>query len=219
MRLDASLPAGILLAVLSFAGTALAVEPSRHWSFERQDTDDTPAGTLRQEGNISWRGGVKGDAIVFDGYTTALIEDAATVPSLSEGFTVAGWIAVAAYPWAPVPVVNQSADGLSGFSLDVGARGELILRAASDGQWYSLSTALISDDLPVPRAPHNKALFAGCWLRKRSVLRSSSVFCRSTPTRLFNAIGSTDLTARSTPCCWRQTAAGNFFQSTLIRVG
>ena len=90
MRLDASLPAGMLLAVLSFAGTALAGEPSRHWSFERQDPEDTLAGTLRQEGNITWRGGVQGDAIVFDGYTTALIEDAASVPSLTRGFTVAG---------------------------------------------------------------------------------------------------------------------------------
>ncbi len=45
----------------------------------------------------------------------------------------------------------------------------------------SACTALTSDDLPVPRAPHKSTLLAGSPLAKRNVLSKSFAFCGSIP--------------------------------------
>lgn len=124
----------VTLSLLLAAGSLPADDgaPAIHWSF---DSDRPPIATPdRIAGNHRYLAGVHGEALVLDGYTTALVRDAAAVPDLRDGFTVAAWIAVAAYPWAPVPIANQDDGEASGFSFDLGPRGELSLRVATDGR-------------------------------------------------------------------------------------
>ncbi len=43
--------------------------------------------------------GVSGQALQFDGDTTSVVEAAATLPPMSNAFTVGVWIAINHYPW------------------------------------------------------------------------------------------------------------------------
>src|SRR5690348_16952778 len=66
----------------------------------------------------------------------------------------------------------------------------------------------MTDDLPVPRAPHNSTLLDGSPARNRSVLRASSSFCRSIPVRSDQVTGSSRRIALSPDRYRRHTAAG-----------
>lgn len=121
--------------VLSFAGAAwsgaAASEPAAHFGFE---PDAAGIETDSLLGNHRFVAGVAGSAVFFDGYTTALRRERAAVPSLADGFTLSGWLAIAAYPWGQVPVVNQGRDELRGFSFDVTPRGALTFKAVTNGR-------------------------------------------------------------------------------------
>ena len=109
------------------------------------DFEEDGASAAVIEGNHRYVDGVSGRAVFFDGYTTAATLDAATVPDLAGGFTVTAWIAVAAYPWGPAPIVNQGSVADGGFSFELGARGELTLTAMVDDRVL----AATSDDFIV----------------------------------------------------------------------
>lgn len=121
--------------LLATAGQAVAAETIAHWSFDTEPTVD------RLEGNRRFVDGVDGSAVFFDGYTTALVREAGLLPDLRAGFTLAGWIAIAAYPWGPVPIVNQSRGETRGFSFDVTARGALKLSAVTNEQTLTATSA------------------------------------------------------------------------------
>ena len=145
-----------LLVVISGAARAAEPVPAAHWSFEEADFGEIDSAD-RIDGNYRFVTGVAGSAVFFDGYTTAFKRDPATVPDLGAGFTVAGWLAVAAYPWGQVPIVNQGRDELRGFSFDISARGALVLKAVSNGR----ELVAASDDyvLPHRRWTHVAARF------------------------------------------------------------
>jgi hypothetical protein len=98
------------------------------------------------EGNYRLVDGVAGKAIVFDGYTTVLRRASASAPALADAFTIEAWVAVGAYPWNTVPIVDHGDDELRGFEFGLGPRGELSLRVAVDGRWLEA----ISADFTVP---------------------------------------------------------------------
>lgn len=105
--------------------------------------------------------GVRGQALRLDGYTTAVIRKAEQAPQLTQGFTLAAWVALEAYPWGPCAIVSQvdqpdapvlDQDGMApqleaekdpaaGFFFGLTANGNLLLQLAIDGQWITCRSA------------------------------------------------------------------------------
>jgi len=128
-----------LMLTLFSTGTGAAVPaPVIHWTFDdaggRTAVDAAGRSGDRIEGSHRQVAGVAGSAMVFDGYTTALVRQADASPDLSSGFTLAGWVAIAAYPWAAVPIVDQADEELRGFRFEVGPRGSLAASVGTDGR-------------------------------------------------------------------------------------
>ncbi|HHF42709.1 MAG TPA: LamG domain-containing protein, partial [Candidatus Aminicenantes bacterium] len=51
--------------------------------------------------------GVKGQALVFDGYTTCVMRSPEKALRLNSDFTLSAWVALGAYPWNWAPIVAQ----------------------------------------------------------------------------------------------------------------
>ncbi|MEM1189354.1 MAG: LamG domain-containing protein [Pseudomonadota bacterium] len=116
-----------LLLFLAAAGPKAAPAlPQLNWRF------DEPSGELA--GNHRFVPGVDGSAVFFDGYTTVVRQSSDAIPDLTEGFTIVAWLAIAAYPWGQVPIVNQGSDEIRGLSFDLTARGALRLKVVADGR-------------------------------------------------------------------------------------
>jgi hypothetical protein len=124
--------------------------PVAWWSLDAVEdgaTRDRARGTTdRLEGGSRVAEGVIGGAVVFDGYTTVLRRAAAQAPQLADALTIEGWVALGAYPWNVVPIVDHGDDEMRGFVFGIGPRGELTLRVAADGRWLEASSA----DFTVP---------------------------------------------------------------------
>jgi len=82
-----------------------------HWSFDRVEEkkvrDSVNAKDDVIKGNFRLVRGVKGQAIVLDGYTTVIVREADQSPELGPDFTVEAWVALGAYPWNWAPIVAQ----------------------------------------------------------------------------------------------------------------
>jgi Concanavalin A-like lectin/glucanases superfamily len=119
--------------------------PIAHWSFVSSD-DGTPrdsirgvAGTLN--GYYKYVAGVSGDALRFDGDTTSMMFPHPDAPGFGRnGFTVETWVALNAYPWNWVPVVDQEKELQEGFFFGIDAFGHVGLQASIDGQWHALTS-------------------------------------------------------------------------------
>jgi hypothetical protein len=81
--------------------------------------------------------GVDGQALLYDGYTTIVKRKAAKAKIFRNAFTIEAWIAIQAYPWNWVGIVDQkSKDG--GYQFGVNANGLLRLEAFVDGKLISV---------------------------------------------------------------------------------
>jgi hypothetical protein len=82
-----------------------------HWNFDRvekQKVRESVKGAQDAlDGNYRVVQGIRGKAIVMDGYTTCVVRQADQVPEIGPDFTLEGWIALGAYPWNWTPVVAQ----------------------------------------------------------------------------------------------------------------
>jgi hypothetical protein len=85
-------------------------------------------------GNFRVVGGVSGQAIKFDGYTTVVTRKAQETPALSSAFTIEAWIAIVAYPWSWCPVVSHT-ENSAGYALEIGPDGELAMKVFSGSAW------------------------------------------------------------------------------------
>ena len=72
------------------------------WSFDKAEPEKDAI-----KGNCRFVQGVKGKAIVMDGYTTCVVREAEQGPELGPDFSVEAWIALGAYPWNWAPIVAQ----------------------------------------------------------------------------------------------------------------
>jgi hypothetical protein len=72
------------------------------WSFDNIDSEKDAL-----QGNCRYAPGVKGNAIVMDGYTTCVVRRADQGPKLGPDFTIEAWIALGAYPWNWAPIIAQ----------------------------------------------------------------------------------------------------------------
>ncbi len=155
-------------AVASGAGGAAAQDrpslvqgPIAWWPLDTaaEGTSPDKAGGHRDriEGLHRVAAGVVGQAIVFDGYTTVLRRAAAAAPVVSSAFTVEAWLALGAYPWNVVPVVDHGDEQMRGYIFGLGPRGELSLRVAVDGRW--LETRSPDGAVPLRRWAHVAARY------------------------------------------------------------
>ena len=136
---------------------ARGATPVLHWSFDRVEDANVPESVTGSGDAVTGKfrliDGVRGKAIVMDGYTTCIHRKAERVPNLGRGFTIEAWIALGAYPWNWAPIAaqentvstNSNRDALSwpddivadsprdGFFFGVGSQGDLGLHLGADG--------------------------------------------------------------------------------------
>ncbi|UCE40083.1 MAG: LamG domain-containing protein [Candidatus Aminicenantes bacterium] len=105
----------VLILCVVFSGTNISRAQDdtmvAQWSFDRveegkvQDIISGEKDTI--EGKFRLLKGVKGQAIVMDGYTTCIVKQTDNVPKFGPDFTLEAWIALGAYPWNWAPIVAQ----------------------------------------------------------------------------------------------------------------
>jgi len=89
--------------------------PVAWWKFDEAKGDiavDSVSGKkCTIEGHKSlWKKGVSGTALQFDGYSSIIRLPAARAPKVSSALTLEGWVAIGAYPWSWVPIIQQADD-------------------------------------------------------------------------------------------------------------
>lgn len=102
----------IFLAVFSFLLAEVSGQKViGYWSFDLLEQGKVREVTTNElshlNGNYRLVNGVKGQALIFDGYTTCVIHPAEKVPELKSDFTITAWITLGAYPWNWAPIVAQ----------------------------------------------------------------------------------------------------------------
>lgn len=90
-------------------------QPVAWWNFDEAQgnfvTETIGKTTSEVAGNKTlWRKGVSGTALQFDGYNSEIRIPAEKAPKPEGKMTVESWIAIGAYPWSFVPVVQQADD-------------------------------------------------------------------------------------------------------------
>ncbi len=99
-----------LLAVVS-RSQAMAADPIAYWNFDCiQDNKALDFVSGKQDAVSGYHrllGGVKGKAIMMDGYTTCIARPSDHAPALGPSFTIEAWIAIGAYPWNWAPIIAQ----------------------------------------------------------------------------------------------------------------
>jgi len=173
-----------LAAVLSTSSVLADATPARSFDFNEvrsTPTEKNLAGEtvevvheIPADGGKSYRiggyhdlvDGVKGKALMFDGYTTRIVVPAADGPKVENGLTAQAWVALGAYPWNWTPIAAQEetvsrneqkkntswpqtiveADQQAGWFFGIGPRGQLALMFAVDGKWHQC----ISEDFVFP---------------------------------------------------------------------
>jgi hypothetical protein len=85
-----------------------------------------------------WKEGISGSALHFDGYYSSIEINNYNGNSELKSFTVAGWIALGAYPFGWAPIMQQSEWGREGFYFGINEEGYPGFHVAIDGDWISL---------------------------------------------------------------------------------
>lgn len=104
------------------------VSPVRIWSFDEGTGDSTTESVSGADSTIEghrsyWKRGVSGTCLAFDGYSTVIREPADTVPSITDGVTIEGWVALGAYPWNWTPLLQQGHE--ESYYLGIGPYGHV----------------------------------------------------------------------------------------------
>lgn len=125
----------VILANLLCHGTTVQAEAALHLSL------DTEA-SITQEGScvdgFYWfQTGVTGKALGFDGVRTVVKIPAGKIPDLSGGFTVGAWVALEAYPWTQLAVIDQEVNQRAGYFLGMSADGFPEFSAAVGEAWHT----------------------------------------------------------------------------------
>jgi hypothetical protein len=121
--------------------------------------------------------GVKGQAMVMDGYTTCIVRGATQVPKLGPDFSLDAWVALGAYPWNWTPIaaqentvsLNSNLDAAAwpdditvnspraGFYFGIGPQGHLGLHVGAGG-WVVCQS---ENPVPLRKWTHVAAVFRG----------------------------------------------------------
>ncbi len=93
----------------------VVVKPALWWKFDEAKggiaVESINIENCTIEGNKSlWRRGVSGTALQFDGYNSVIKLPADKAPKVSTEITLEAWVAIGAYPWSWVPIIQQCDD-------------------------------------------------------------------------------------------------------------
>jgi len=170
-----------LLSLLTLVGHSQTkdIDPIVYWNFDRvEDKVVLDAVNGKQDAISGYHrlvDGVKGQAILMDGYTCCISRSANQVPELGQAFTMEAWVAIGAYPWNWAPIVaqentvskNSGMDELSwpedirdnspreGFFFGISPQGHLGLHLGT-GKWEICRSA---DKVPLRKWTHLAASF------------------------------------------------------------
>ncbi len=155
----------LLLTLLLFVLPSRSEQPEAtnliaSWSFDEGDGTTARDSIGNVQGVISGLykrvDGVAGKALRFDGYTTSVVAKPGPAFKMAQAFSVEAWLAVGAYPWNWLPVVEQVKEDQAGFSLGIDAFGHLGMKLVVDGGWHTLLT---TTQLPLRKWAHVVAAF------------------------------------------------------------
>ncbi len=102
-----------LLTILALVNHARGKEsePIAYWDFDDLKSKTVIDQSSHQRdslgGHYRMVRGVKGGALVMDGYTTRVIRKPESAPELGPDFSFEAWVAVGAYPWNWAPIAAQ----------------------------------------------------------------------------------------------------------------
>ncbi|MEI8372773.1 MAG: LamG domain-containing protein [Planctomycetota bacterium] len=134
------------LLVLSAGSRLQATEgPVASWTFDEKTAFDS-VGKITDsiEGNHKFLPeGVRGNCLRFDGFTTLVRRPSGKVPDLSRGFTLQGWVALAAYSWNWTPIIAQRDGETRGYSFGIDSTGHFGLQLAADFRWTKCMAAQV----------------------------------------------------------------------------
>ena len=153
----------MLSAVLVLLGAALQAQtprPLAKWSFDESRgpaAGDSIAGIADRISGLSrFVAGASGNGLQFDGYTTHLQRSFKQTPQITGGFTVECWVAMDAYPWNWVPIVDWERDMQAGYLFGIDPYGRIGLHAAIAGSWHVLTSG---SAVPLKRWTHVAGTF------------------------------------------------------------
>jgi len=95
--------------------TDVVMQPVVWWKFDEGQGDHTVEAVSNHKTEIMghrslWSNGISGTALQFDGYNSVISYPAGNAPNLSSQVTFESWIAIGAYPWSFVPIIQQTDD-------------------------------------------------------------------------------------------------------------
>ncbi|MDX1702288.1 MAG: LamG domain-containing protein, partial [Melioribacteraceae bacterium] len=108
------------------------------WQFEELQSKSTPESVSSSRSLINGfhklKDGVKGKGFLLDGYTSYLEDKNEKSFEFKDGFTLSSWIAIQAYPWNWVGIIDKQIDETSGYNLSIDANGYVKFEAAINGK-------------------------------------------------------------------------------------
>ena len=129
----------VLLSPRSFGQ---ASKPVAEWSFDETEgaVAHDSAGGIDDAitGNFRHVNGVTGHGLRFDGTSTVVTRNRKSAPHLTVGVTVDAWVAIDAYPWNWVPIVDHRSEEQAGYWFGIDSFGHVGMNVAVDGQWWTL---------------------------------------------------------------------------------
>ncbi|WP_432799612.1 DUF4960 domain-containing protein [Poriferisphaera sp. WC338] len=140
-----------------------------HWSFDRSDGFQAVESVSQREDAVasylhdaSWRAGVKGQCLEFDGYSTYVVSEEQNLQLNGDAFTIDAWIAVREYPTEFAPIVNNYSSG-AGFQFGLTKHGQLRGSIKTSTQWREIQS--------------KEALALNEWLHVAITFRKSGKLC------------------------------------------
>ncbi|MEM8893266.1 MAG: LamG domain-containing protein [Bacteroidota bacterium] len=93
------------------------VKPVLWWKFDEGSGDNTSESINEVPSEVAgnktlWRPGVSGTSLQLDGYISEIRYPSDLTNAITDEITIEGWVAIGAYPWSYVPLVQQMDDNL-----------------------------------------------------------------------------------------------------------
>ncbi len=148
MRIE-TLKRGVFICLLTFlaaAGRSQTQDTNliAYWNFDRlQDKKVLDSVSGKQDTISGYHRlvrGVKGQAIVMDGYTTCIARPSKQAPELGQAFTIEAWVALGAYPWNWAPIAAQENTVSKNSNLDkICWPDDILANSPKEGFFFGIS--------------------------------------------------------------------------------
>ena len=147
-----------LIAFSSAASSQAGQEPSAplaRWSFDSMEASGVAAS---KKNPVRFVDGVRGRALVFDGYFTEVSVAPEQSPVMGDRFTISAWVAPQEYSYNKSAIINRVQDWRAGYFLGVDQIGQLVGWLAH-GSEFSTCESKIS--IPLLKWSHVAMVYDG----------------------------------------------------------